>query len=40
MSEKEYKTEYKGRRKIYTDVAEITQDNVIDVLTKALIVHD
>lgn len=40
MSEKEYKVEYKGRRKIYTDVAEITQDNVIDVMTKALIVHN
>ena len=40
VSEKEYKVEYKGRRKIYTDVAEITQDNVIDVMTKALIVHN
>lgn len=40
MSEKQSKVEYKGRRKIYTDVAEITQDNVIDVLTKALIVHN
>lgn len=40
VSEKQYKVEYKGRRKIYTDVAEITQDNVIDVLTKALIVHN
>ena len=40
VSEKQYKVEYKGRRKIYTDVAEITQDNVIDVLNKALIVHN
>lgn len=40
VSEKQHKVEYKGRRKIYTDVAEITQDNVIDVLTKALIVHN
>ena len=40
VSEKQYKVEYKGRRKIYTDVAKITQGNVIDVLTKALIVHN
>lgn len=40
MSEKEYKTEYKGRKKIYTDAAEITFKNVIDVLNKALIAHD
>lgn len=40
VSEKQYKVEYKGRRKIYTDVAGITQDNVIDVLTKSLIVHN
>lgn len=40
VSEKQYKVEYKGRRKIYTDVAEITQGNVIDVLNKALIVHN
>lgn len=40
MSEKEYKNEYKGRRKIYTDVAEITSSNVISVLNKALIAHD
>ena len=40
VSEKQYKIEYKGRRKIYTDVAEIMQDNVIDVLNKALIVHN
>lgn len=39
MSEKEYKTEYKGRRKIYTDVAKITSKNVIDVLNKALMIH-
>ncbi len=40
MSEKEYKTEYKGRKKIYTDVTEITSKNVIDVLNKALIAHN
>lgn len=40
MSEKEYKTEYKGRKKIYTDVAEITSGNVISVLNKALIAHN
>lgn len=40
MSEKEYKTEYKGRKKIYTDVNEITSKNVIDVLNKALIAHN
>lgn len=40
MSEKEYKTEYKGRKKIYTDVKEITSKNVIDVLNKALISHN
>lgn len=40
VSEKEYKTEYKGRKKIYTDVTEITSKNVIDVLNKALIAHN
>lgn len=39
VSEKEYKTEYKGRKKIYTDMKEITSKNVIDVLNKALIAH-
>ena len=39
MSEKEYKTEYRGRKKIYTDVSEITSANVISVLNKALIAH-
>lgn len=29
-----------GRRKIYTDVAEITRENVVDVLTKAMSVHN
>ena len=28
-----------GRKKIYTDVTEITRDNVLDVLRKALITH-
>lgn len=40
VSEKECKTEYKGRKKIYTDVTEITSKNVIDVLNKALIHHN
>lgn len=40
MSEKEHKTEYRGRKKIYTDVAEVTSKNVIDVLNKALIAHN
>lgn len=39
MGEKQYKVEYKGRRKIYTDVPEINHGNVIDVLNKALIAH-
>ena len=28
-----------GRRKIYTDEAEITAENVVDVLNKAMSVH-
>ena len=28
-----------GRKKIFTDVMEITRDNVLDVLRKALITH-
>lgn len=39
MSEKVYSTEYKGRKKIYTDVPEITEKNVIQVLNQALSVH-
>lgn len=39
MSEKVYSNEYKGRKKIYTDVREITQENVIKVLENALIAH-
>lgn len=39
MSEKVYSTEYKGRKKIYTDVREITDKNVIAVLNRALIDH-
>lgn len=39
MSEKVYSTEYKGRKKIYTDVQEITDENVITVLNQALIDH-
>lgn len=39
MSEKQWKTEYKGRKKIYTDVLEITENNVISVLNKALVHH-
>lgn len=39
MSEKVYSNEYKGRKKIYTDVREITPDNVIKVLESALTAH-
>ena len=39
MSEKEYKREYKGRKKIYTDIPEINDKNVISVLDKVLIAH-
>lgn len=39
MSEKENKNEYMGRKKIYTGTSEITSNNVIDVLDKALIAH-
>lgn len=39
MSEKEHKNEYKGRKKIYTDVNEVTDKNVITVLNNALIHH-
>ena len=40
MSEKQMQIEYRGRRKIYIDVAHIDASNVIDVLNKALIVHE
>ena len=40
VSEKEREVQYRGRVKIYTDVEEITRDNVIDVLTKAMIKHE
>lgn len=40
MSEKERKIEFKGRIKIFTDVREVTKDNVIDVLSKALVKHE
>lgn len=40
MSEKEMQIEYRGRRKIYTDASSINESNVIDVLNKALIVHE
>lgn len=39
MSEKQYATEYKGRKKIYTDAQEIADENVIAVLNQALIDH-
>ena len=32
-------SELHGRRQIFTSESEITRDNVIDVLTKALAVH-
>lgn len=40
MSEKERDIQYRGRLKIYTDVRKITRNNVIDVLTKAMIKHE
>ena len=40
MSEKERNIEYRGRIKIYTDVKEITEKNVINVLSAAMIKHE
>nr|DAH33211.1 MAG TPA: Portal [Caudoviricetes sp.] len=40
MSEKERNIEFRGRIKIYTDVKKITKDNVIDVLSHAMIKHE
>lgn len=40
MSEKERNIEYRGRIKIYTDVKEIAEDNVIQVLSTAMIKHE
>ena len=40
MSEKERNIEYRGRIKIYTDVKKITSNNVIDVLSRAMIKHE
>lgn len=40
MSEKERNIEYRGRIKIYTDVKEIAKDNVIQVLSTAMIKHE
>ena len=40
MSEKERNIEYRGRIKIYTDVKEITKDNVIQVLSTAMTKHE
>ena len=40
MSEKERNIEYRGRIKIYTDVKEITRDNVIQVLSTAMTKHE
>ena len=40
MSEKERNIEYRGRIKIYTDVKEITKDNVIQVLTTTMTKHE
>lgn len=40
MSEKECNIEYRGRIKIYTDVKEITKDNVIQVLSTAMTKHE
>lgn len=40
VSEKERDIEYRGRIKIYTDVKEITKDNVIQVLSTAMTKHE
>lgn len=40
MSEKERNIEFRGRIKIYTDAKKITADNVIDVLSRAMIKHE
>jgi SPP1 family phage portal protein len=40
VSEKERNIEYRGRIKIYTDVKKITSNNVIDVLSRAMIKHE
>ena len=40
VSEKERIIEYRGRIKIYTDVKEITEDNVIQVLSTAMTKHE
>jgi SPP1 family phage portal protein len=40
VSEKERNIEFRGRIKIYTDVKKITADNVIDVLSRAMIKHE
>lgn len=40
VSEKERNIEYRGRIKIYTDVKEITEDNVIQVLSTAMTKHE
>lgn len=40
VSEKERNIEYRGRIKIYTDVKEITRDNIIQVLSTAMIKHE
>lgn len=40
MSEKERNIEFKGRIKIYTDVKEITENNVITVLSEAMLKHE
>ena len=40
MSEKRDSVEFRGRRKIYTDVDKVTRDNVIYVLRQSLIYHN
>ena len=32
--------ELRGRRRIYTDVEEITENNVIEVLQDAILIHE
>ena len=40
VDKEEYLGELRGRRKIYTDVDVITEDNVIQVLTDAMLLHE
>ena len=37
---KEYELELQGRSRIYTDVEEITADNIFEVLSQAISIHE